>query len=87
MGFEDDVFISYPHVDNETLASGSDGNTVKLWDAKSGAEIATLKGTGLMSVRWPSRQTGGCSPAEVENGTVKLWRGATNEEVARQRNK
>ncbi len=25
MGFEDDVFISYAHVDNETLAAGQDG--------------------------------------------------------------
>ena len=25
MGFEDDVFISYAHIDNETLTAGQDG--------------------------------------------------------------
>jgi WD40 repeat protein len=30
--------------DGKTLASGSEGQTVKLWDARTGQEMATLKG-------------------------------------------
>jgi WD40 repeat protein len=30
--------------DGKTLASGSSDNTVKLWDAQTGQELATLKG-------------------------------------------
>ena len=32
--------------DGKTLASGSDDNTVKLWDARTGQGLATLKGHG-----------------------------------------
>jgi hypothetical protein len=35
--------------DGKTLASGSYDHTVKLWDAQTGREMATLNGRGIVS--------------------------------------
>jgi WD40 repeat protein/ABC-type oligopeptide transport system ATPase subunit len=83
--------------DGKTLASASDDGTVKVWDARSGQESVTLKGHAdrVLSVAYaPDGRTlasGGGGSAVVGDDfkpdfSIRLWRAATDEEVARQRN-
>lgn len=73
--------------DGRTVASGSMDHTVKLWDAKSGAELATLRGHGNPVNSVAFSPNGRTAASGSVDDTVKLWHGATYEEVARQRNK
>jgi len=78
--------------DGTTLASGGRKDTVKLWEAGSGKELATLKGyaTDLLSVAYsPDGKTlvSGNYDEKAKSGIIRLWRAATDEEVARQRNR
>ncbi|HEX4949574.1 MAG TPA: hypothetical protein VFZ34_23060, partial [Blastocatellia bacterium] len=69
--------------DGRTLAS-SDDKMIKLWDVASGQEKVTLQG-GCMSLAFsPDGRT---LVSGILGGTVKLWRGATDAEVARQCNR
>ena len=77
----------------KTLASGSEDETVKLWDVRSGQELATLR-EHAAKVRAvaiaPNRSTlasGGGDNDSQKEAAIRLWRAATDEEVARQRNK
>ncbi|PSB24622.1 hypothetical protein [Stenomitos frigidus] len=59
--------------DGKTLATGSDDNTVKLWDVQAGRELQTLKGhsSSVYSVSFsPDGKT--LATGSVDN-TVKLW--------------
>ncbi len=75
-----------------TLASGSDDHTVKLWDVRSYQELATLKeyNARVRTVAFaPDRLTLACGGGDYEGrgaATIKLWRAANEDEVARQRN-
>jgi WD40 repeat protein len=73
--------------DGTTLASGSADNTVKLWDVRSGQEVATLKGhaSSVWSVAFSS--DGKTLASGCDDKTVKLWFAATDEEVIAQRNR
>ena len=55
MGFEDDVFISYAHVDNETLAAGQDGWVSLLTGDAQRARVFCFVG-GLLARRENARQ-------------------------------
>jgi WD40 repeat protein len=76
----------------KTLASGSDDETVKLWDARSKQEMATFKEytVRVRAVAFaPDRQTlasGGGDFEGTQDAAIRLWRAATDDEVARQRN-
>jgi WD40 repeat protein len=67
--------------DGKTLVSGSDDNTVKLWDVASGKELRTLRGHAA-----PVRSVA-CSPdgKTLVSGswdrTVKLWDVASGKEL------
>jgi WD40 repeat protein len=61
--------------DGKTLASGSDDNTVKLWDAQTGQELATLKrhDDNVHSVAFSPH--GKMLASGSGDKTVKLWAG------------
>ena len=56
-----------------TLASGSDDNTVKLWEARSGKLLRTLEGhqSSVCSVAFDPQ--GGTLASGSDDNTVKLW--------------
>ena len=63
--------------DGKTLASGSFDQTIKLWDAATGKERATLKGhtVGVLSVAYsPDGKTLASGSRDL---TIKLWDMAT----------
>src|SRR6202043_703220 len=64
----------------EMLASGSDDNTIKLWDVATEKEKATLKGhsEGVFSVAF---SPDGTTLASVGQQEIKLWNVATGKEV------
>jgi WD40 repeat protein len=67
--------------DGKRLATGSNDDTVKLWDAATGQELLTLKGhsNSIFSVAFsPDSKR---LATRSEDGTVKLWDAATEQEV------
>ncbi len=78
--------------DSRTLVSGLDDKTIKLWDIASRQEKATLRGhtDNILFVAFTSDGRTLVSAGYEENsldskweGTIRLWHGATNAEVAR----
>lgn len=70
----------------KTIATGSSDKTVRLWDIASGRELVNLKGhTGLVSA--VAFSPDGKTLLTGDDKTVRLWHGATAEEVAAQRSK
>ncbi|NCR32919.1 MAG: NACHT domain-containing protein, partial [Microcystis aeruginosa L211-101] len=67
--------------DGKTLVSGSDDNTIKLWNVETGQEIRTLKGhyNSVRSVNFsPDGKT--LVSGSVDN-TIKLWNVETGQEI------
>jgi WD40 repeat protein len=67
--------------DSKLVASGSNDNTVKIWDAATGAEVRTLKGhsSSVNSVAFPADSKLVASGSDDK--TVKIWDAATGAEV------
>jgi WD40 repeat protein len=73
--------------DGKTLASGSSDHTVKLWDLGTRQEIATLKGhmDSVLSVVFSPDGKTLASGSSSFDYSIRLWQGATEEQVAAQR--
>ena len=67
--------------DSKTLASGSEDKTVKLWDAATGKELATLKGHTSHVSAVAFSPDGKTLASGSYDKTVKLWDVATGKEL------
>ena len=68
--------------DGKILASGSDDNTIKLWDANNGQLIHTLLGHSWSVVALTFSTNGETLISGSCDRTIKLWRVSTAEEIA-----
>ena len=68
--------------DGKTLATGSNDNTIILWDALTGKPKATLEGHEGPVRSLAFRPDGKMLASSSEDKTVKLWDVATNQERA-----
>jgi WD40 repeat protein len=71
--------------DGQRLATASDDDTAKVWDAASGQELLTLRGNskGMSSVAWSPPQTGKderLATGSYDN-TAKVWDAASGKEL------
>ncbi|HUU19879.1 MAG TPA: protein kinase [Sedimentisphaerales bacterium] len=67
--------------DGKHVASGGDDNTIKVWDAATGAEVMTLPGhkDGISSVAFSP--DGKCIVSGSEDKTIKIWDAATGAQL------
>ncbi|KAJ5724568.1 hypothetical protein N7493_006296 [Penicillium malachiteum] len=80
-GHSDSVWSVAFSPDSQTVASGSDDKTIKLWDTKTGKELQTLEGhsDSVQSVAFsPDGQTVASGSSDM---TIKLWDTKTGKEL------
>jgi WD40 repeat protein/predicted Ser/Thr protein kinase len=68
--------------DGKILATGSDDNTIKLWEVNTGQLISTLSGHSWSVVALAFTADGETLISASCDQTVKLWRVSTSEEIA-----
>ncbi|MDH6104584.1 trypsin-like peptidase domain-containing protein [Anabaenopsis tanganyikae CS-531] len=68
--------------DGQTLASGSDDDTIKLWDVATGTSIATLTGHSSWVNSVAFSPDGKTLASGSWDGTIKLWDVATGTSIA-----
>ncbi|MEH2441116.1 nSTAND1 domain-containing NTPase [Nostoc sp.] len=67
--------------DGKTLASGSDDNTIKLWNLETGKEIRTLKGHNSSVSSVSFSPDGKTLASGSYDKTIKLWNLETGKEI------
>ena len=67
--------------DGKTLVSGSDDNTIKLWDVETGQEIRTLKGHDSFVTSVNFSPDGKTLVSGSWDKTIKLWNVETGQEI------
>jgi WD40 repeat protein len=65
----------------EILATGSDDNTIKLWEVKTGREIATISGHSWSVTGLIFDLTGEFLISSSKDKTIKIWRVSNQEEI------
>ena len=74
--------VAFSPVDDTTLASGSGDGTVKLWNAATHTNIATLEGHTDWIASVAFSPDGTMIASGSGDGTVKLWNAATHTNIA-----
>ena len=59
--------------DGKRIVSGSADKTVRVWDAATGQEVLTLKGTPTVCRAWRSARTASGSSRRSGDKTVRVW--------------
>ncbi|AVH72605.1 nSTAND1 domain-containing NTPase [Nostoc sp. 'Lobaria pulmonaria (5183) cyanobiont'] len=67
--------------DGKTLASGSDDNTIKLWDVSTGKAIKTLTGHSSMVISVVFSPDGKTLASGSDDNTIKLWDVSTGKAI------
>lgn len=67
--------------DGKTLASGSDDNTIKLWNLETGKEIHTLNGHSNSVLSVSFSPDGKTLASGSSDNTIKLWNLETGQEI------
>lgn len=67
--------------DSSRIVSASADNTLKIWDAETGKEIATLKGHGSTVNACTYSPDGRRIISACEDGTLKVWDAQTGKEI------
>jgi WD40 repeat protein len=65
----------------EILATGSDDNTIKLWEVKAGREIASISGHSWSVTGLIFDLTGEFLISSSKDKTIKIWRVSNQEEI------
>ena len=83
VGHTDDVDIVVFSQDGRKIASGSQDNTVRLWDAETGEHLKTLVGHWAYIITIAFSPDGTLLASGSEDDTVRLWDGRYRERLGR----